>query len=137
MGYSKNFFTLGGARLTRDAELKYANNGNPRVTFGVAINKQIKSNGEKKDIVRFFDCVMWGKYPEALHPKLKKGVKVILFGEIGQRTYQANDGTNRNVVELELEEILFMGDDRAYNGGGGNAYDDQPDSYDDQSNGNW
>lgn len=36
---------------------------------------------------------------------LHKGMRVIAQGRLQQRTYQAKDGTNRTVVEMQVDEI--------------------------------
>ena len=41
----------------------------------------------------------------ALRPVAVKGMRVIATGRLSQRSYQAQDGTNRTVVEMTVDEI--------------------------------
>ena len=110
MAFTINHITLVGGNLTRDAELRYASNGNARVSFAVAMNRSYKdTNGQTKDIVEFFDIVYWGKLAEAVAPRLKKGQKVALEGKLSQRRYTTQDGQQRNIVEVAASSVILIG----------------------------
>ena len=123
MGYNKNIVIMAGARLTRDAEVSYAANGNPLTKFGIAMNKKYKNkSGEIVEEVGFFRCSLWGKYGESILPYLKKGATVTVFGELKQRNYVAQDGTKRESIEIGVDDVIFsnsqkkeiQGDDSEY-----------------------
>ena len=60
-----NCVTLTG-RLTRDAELKYTQNGAAIVRFSMAVNRS-KRNGDGSwaEEASYFDCVYFGKGAES------------------------------------------------------------------------
>lgn len=110
MAFTINHIVLVGGNLTRDAELKYANNGNARLTFSVAMNRSYKDpNGQPKEVVEFFDVVYWGKIAEAVAPRLKKGQKVAVEGRLSQRRYTGTDGQQRNIVEISATSVILIG----------------------------
>jgi len=124
MAFTINHITLVGGNLTRDAELRYASNGNARLTFSVAMNRSYRDpNGQTKDIVEFFDIVYWGKLAEAVAPHLKKGKKVAIEGKLSQRRYTTQDGQQRNIVEVSATAVILIGgrgeNAGSYEGGGG------------------
>jgi len=110
MSFTINHIVLVGGNLTRDAELKYANNGNARLTFSVAMNRSYKDpNGQPKEVVEYFDIVYWGKIAEAVAPRLKKGQKVAIEGRLSQRRYTGTDGQQRNIVEISATSVILIG----------------------------
>jgi single-strand DNA-binding protein len=110
MAFTINHITLVGGNLTRDAELRYASNGNARVSFSVAMNRSYRDpNGQTKDIVEFFDVVYWGKLAETVAPRLKKGQKVAIEGKLSQRRYTTQDGQQRNIVEVSASSVILIG----------------------------
>ena len=60
-------------RLTRNAELKYTNNGAAVSKFSIAINQRRKKDDQWVDEAHFFDIVLWGKTAESLNQYLVKG----------------------------------------------------------------
>lgn len=110
MAFTINHIVLVGGNLTRDAELKYASNGNARLTFSVAMNRSFKdASGQLKDVAEFFDVVYWGKLAEAVAPFLKKGQKVAIEGRLSQRRYTTQDGQQRNIVEVSATSVILIG----------------------------
>ena len=50
-------------------------------------------------------CSAWRELADHCAQSLTKGMRVIAQGRLQQRSYQANDGTNRTVVEMQVDEI--------------------------------
>lgn len=53
----------------------------------------------------FMRCSAWRDMAEHCAQSLSKGMRVIAQGRLQQRSYQANDGSQRTVVELQVDEI--------------------------------
>jgi len=114
--------TLAG-RLTKDAELRHLNNGDPVANFSVAVDD--RSGGEKKGL--FFEASLFGKRGEALAPHLVKGASVTIAGDFGTREYNGKTYLTVRVNDVTLQggkpssEGSFSGgrDDRISGGGGG------------------
>ena len=53
----------------------------------------------------FLRCTAWRDLAEHCANSLAKGMRVIAQGRLQQRSYQANDGSQRTVIELQVDEI--------------------------------
>lgn len=98
--------------LVRDAELRRTQGGNDMLTFTVAVNERRNVNGEWQDAPNFIPCVMFSKEGstrcEKLAPMLSKGSLVTVAGKLQQRSFEAKDGTTRNVIEVKAQEVVTM-----------------------------
>ena len=99
--------TIITARLTRDSELKYTQSGTAVCSFSIANGRSLKVNGEKKDFVSYFDCVLYGKFGEAIQPYLLKGVQVAVDGRLNQQRWE-QDGNKRSKIEIVVENIQIL-----------------------------
>lgn len=91
-------------RLTRDPELKHTPNGTAVCSFSLANNRKYKETEQ----VSFFNCVAWQKGGELIAEYCKKGDKLAITGRLLQRSYEATDGTKRQVVEVVVEGFQFL-----------------------------
>lgn len=101
--------------LTRDPELRYAQNGTPILDMGVAVSDRAKNQktGQWEDRPNFVDLTMFGKRAEAVAPYLSKGSKVAVEGRLRWSQWQAKDGSKRSKLEVVVDEIEFMSRDGA------------------------
>ena len=97
-----NLVALEG-RLVRDLELKKTNSGKSVVNFTLAVNRRFQ-----KDEADFIPCVVWDKQAEVMQQYLRKGSLIGIEGRIQQRTYQTNNGENRSVVEVVVNNFSFL-----------------------------
>lgn len=112
-------------RLTRDAELKQA--GYTTVCeFCIAVNERRKNRNtdEWEDVPNFFDVSIFGKYAEAVAPRLLKGTKVFVDGRLHYASWQAQDGSKRSKVTINADAIETATPSSAQNGAQG-AYSTQ------------
>lgn len=102
-----NCVTLTG-RLTRDAELKYSQNGNAIVNFTLAVGSRKRNpDGTWGDEASFFDCVYFGKGAEATNSYLTKGRMIAISGELRQNKFVGNDGQTRSKVEIVVGALTL------------------------------
>ena len=94
--------------LTRDPELRFTPNGAAVCTFGLATNRTYVSEGEKKEEVDFHRLVSWNKLAELCNQLLKKGTKVFISGRLQTRSWQAQDGTQRQTTEIVVEDMILL-----------------------------
>lgn len=85
-------------RLTRDPETRSTANGKTVCDFSIAVDRR----GEGTD---FFRVTCWEKTAEFVSTYLTKGRLVGIDGRLQSRKYTANDGTNREVVEVVAENV--------------------------------
>lgn len=95
-------------RLTRNAELKYTNNGQAVSKFGLAINQRRKKDDQWVDEAHFFDIVLWGKTAESLNQYLVKGKQVGIEGQLRQNRWE-QDGQARSKVEISATNVMLLG----------------------------
>ena len=95
-------------RMTRDAELRYTQNGMAVASFSIANNKTYTTNGEKKEQVSFFNCTAWSKVGEAISKYCKKGDRIGIEGRLQQRAWEDKDGTKRTAIDVVVENIQFL-----------------------------
>lgn len=94
-------------RLVRDPELRRTSNGTPVTSFTVAVNRAFKnSDGEQE--ADFINCVAWNKTAEIVDQYCSKGNLIGAEGRLQSRKYQDQQGNNRTVVEIVVEQIQFM-----------------------------
>ncbi|MEX2012792.1 MAG: single-stranded DNA-binding protein [Candidatus Levyibacteriota bacterium] len=95
--------------LTRDPELRYTPSGTPVCTFGLATNRNwTTDSGEKKDEAEFHRIVAWNKLAELCSQFLVKGRKVYLEGRLATRSWQAQDGTQKNATEVVISDMILL-----------------------------
>jgi len=110
-------------RLTRDAEIRYSNNGFAISKFSIASNYSKKVGDNWETEANFFDAVLLGKRAESLNQYLTKGTQLIIKGEVRQNRWE-QDGQKRSKVELIANDIQLLGGKQA----GGNPQGSQGNS---------
>lgn len=105
---SLNRVTLIG-NLTRDPELKYTPSGSAVCTFGIATNREwTDSSGQKQEGAEFHRIVAWGKLGEICSQLLQKGRKVFVEGRLQTRQWKTQDGSDKQVTEIVIEEMMAL-----------------------------
>ena len=118
-----NCVTLTG-RLTRDAELKYTQNGGAIVRFSMAVNRSKRNaDGSWAEEASYFDCVYLGKGAESVNSYLSRGRQVAVSGELRQSRWE-QDGQTRSRVEVFVNNLslLSQGGSKPQDGDGGSTY---------------
>ena len=133
-----NCVTLTG-RLTRDAELKYSQNGGAIVRFSMAVNRSKRNaDGSWADEASYFDCVYFGKGAESVNSYLSKGRQVAVSGELRQSRWE-QDGQTRSRVEVFVNNLSLLSQggsrsqDQSVDGNNG-SYQRQAPSYRENQN---
>jgi single-strand DNA-binding protein len=99
-----NQFT-GVGRLTADSELKYTSNGQTVAKFSLCVNDSYKKDGAWQERPYFFNCVVWGKYAEAMNPHLTKGRLIGVIGKLTHNPWKDGNGTNHNDCAIVVSSI--------------------------------
>jgi single-strand DNA-binding protein len=95
--------------LTRDPEMRYTPQGAAVCTFGVATNRSwTTESGEKKEDVEFHNIVAWNKLAEICSQLLKKGRKVYVEGRLSTRSWQGQDGTQKQRTEVVINDMVIL-----------------------------
>ena len=94
--------------LTADPELRYTQNGLAVANFTVASTPRVfdKQSNEMKDgDALFLRASCWRDMAEHVAGSLTKGSRVIVTGQLKQRSYETKEGEKRTSIELEVHEI--------------------------------
>jgi single-strand DNA-binding protein len=85
--------------LTDDPELRHTEGGIARAMFRVAVT------GRREQEASFFTVLVWRDQAEHVAESLTKGSRVVVVGRLQQRTWTAENGSARSVVEVVAEEL--------------------------------
>ena len=107
MAIGETVITIVG-NLTADPELRTTGQGAQVASFTIANTARVynKQTGQYEDgAALFMRCSAWRDMASHCAQSLAKGMRVIAQGRLQQHSYQAQDGTNRTVMELQVDEI--------------------------------
>lgn len=94
--------------LTADPELRTTRNGGTVANFSIAATPRTFDKQSQQWVdgdALFLRCSAWRDLAQHCASCLAKGMRVIAQGRLQQRSYQAQDGSNRTVIELQVDEI--------------------------------
>ena len=95
--------------LTGDPVLRETSNGTPVANFYIAANRKFKDNtGQWRENVCFVGVVAWYKLAESCFEYLKKGVAVMVEGELQSRNWKNEDGSIIMLWKLKLDGFNFL-----------------------------
>jgi single-strand DNA-binding protein len=60
-------------------------------------------NGEEN--VSFFDVTCWRDLAENVAESVTKGMRVVIYGRLDQRSWESQEGERRSKVELVADEV--------------------------------
>ena len=89
------------ANLCNDVEKRETATGKTVAHFTIAVNGY-------NDTTDFFTVNVWGNQAEHCAKYLKKGSKVLVEGEIHNRSYEDRDGNKRTVTEITANNVEFL-----------------------------
>ena len=109
-------------RLTGDPELKTTQTGVSVTSFSVAVDRAYRSKDQERQ-TDFINCVAWRGTAEFISRYFRKGQRIALQGSLQSRKYTANDGSQRTVFEVVVDNAFFC-ESKGGNAGGA-PYDSQ------------
>ena len=94
--------------LTEDPEVRSTDGGIARAMFRVAVS----GRGEQE--ASFFTVMVWRDQAEHAAQSLAKGSRVVVMGRLQQRSWSAEDGSARSVVEVVRDHLEEIRDETGY-----------------------
>ena len=85
--------------LTDHSEVRDTEGGIARAMFRVAVS------GRREQEPSFYTVIAWRDQGKHAAQSLAKGSRVVVVGRLQQRTWTAEDGSARSVVEVVAEEL--------------------------------
>ena len=114
-------------RLTRDPEVRYAQDGNMVIArYTLAVNRRV-SRGQEPE-ADFINCVAFGKAGEFAEKYLHKGIKIGVVGRLQTGSYTNKNGIKVYTTEVVIEEHEFV-ESKGSAGGDSKRVDPQRESY--------
>lgn len=96
-------------RIASDVELKYTPTGTALAKFRIAVRDPFRKKDDGKPDADFFDVVAWRHAAEFAGKYLEKGSAVGVKGRLRQETWKAEDGTSRQRVVINAEDVEGSG----------------------------
>lgn len=115
-----NRITLIG-RLTRDPELRTTTTGRNYATFSIAVQKRIKPQDPNERDADFFNIKVWGQTADYVSNYLTKGRLVAVDGRIESRRYTDQQGVQREVWEVNADNVSGLDRPRDDQGASGES----------------
>jgi single-strand DNA-binding protein len=107
--------------LTRDPELRQTPNGQNVCSFSLALNRSYKgADGNWQEATDYIDVVAWGPLGERVAQYLSKGRPCLVNGRLQSRAWE-QDGQKRSKVEVNAQDVTFLGGAGEGGQGGGNG----------------
>lgn len=94
--------------LVEDPELRYTPNGAAVCNFRVASTPRTFDKNTNQWVdgdALFLTCNIWRQAAENVANSFTKGDRVIVVGNLKQRSFENRQGERRSVIELEAEEV--------------------------------
>ena len=107
MAIGETVITIVG-NITADPELRTTGQGAQVASFTIANTPRQynRQTGQYEDgDALFLRCSTWNDLAQHCVRSLAKGMRVIAQGRLRQHSYQAQDGSNRTVIEMTIDEI--------------------------------
>lgn len=107
--------------LTRDPELRSIPSGQQVCSFSLALNRSYKgADGNWQEATDYIDVVAWGPLGERVAQYLSKGRPCLVNGRLQSRSWE-QDGQKRSKVEVNAQDVTFLGGPGEGGSGGGNG----------------
>ena len=92
--------------MTADPELKQSTSGVSVCSFSIAVNRKYSKDGNNE--CDFITIVTWRQTAEFVSRYFKKGMPILVCGQIQTRTWTDNQGNKRYATEVVADEVSFV-----------------------------
>lgn len=106
----------------RDPEMRYTGQGIAVTDFSVAVNKYTGKGDQREKKTTWFKVSVWRDRAEVAAQYIKKGMKVMVVGELDVRTYVDKNGQTQVSIDVTARDFQML-DGRNDDGGGGGEYE--------------
>lgn len=95
--------------LGADPEVKTFENGNVMARLSLATSERaLGKKGENAIRTQWHQLIVWGKLAELCGKYLQKGREIAVEGRIAYRAFTDNEGNNRLVTEITVNDLLMI-----------------------------
>ena len=97
--------------LGNNPEIRTTEAGRKMARFSIATNETYRSSkGDKVTETQWHNLVAWGKVADIAEQYLAKGSEVAIEGKLINRNYLDKDGNKRYITEVQVNEVLMLGE---------------------------
>jgi single-strand DNA-binding protein len=101
----------------RDPEMSYTPQGIAVCKFSVAVSKVTGKGENRKEKTVWFRVTVWRERAETASNYIKKGMKILISGEIDVSVYTNKQGQPAATIELTANDFQFLDSRGAGEGG--------------------
>ena len=92
-------------------EVRTLESGKKMARFSLATSESYRNaKGEKVTETQWHTLVGWGKVAEIAEKYLAKGKEILVEGKLINRSYNDKDGNKKYISEVQVNEILMLGE---------------------------
>ena len=100
--------------LGNNPEIRTTEGGKKMAKFSVATNENYRTaKGDKVTETQWHNLIAWGKVADIAEQFLSKGSEIAIEGKLINRNYTDKDGNKHYVTEVQVNEILMLGDKKS------------------------
>lgn len=101
-----------------EPDMRYTQSGAGVCSFSVAVNRRwTNSDGSKGEKTTWFKVSAWNKLGEICQQYVRKGMQVVVIGEVSASAFTGQDGQPRASLEIKADHVTFLGGSQASNQG--------------------
>ncbi|MDK3158884.1 single-stranded DNA-binding protein [Anaerolineae bacterium CFX9] len=95
----------------RDPEMRYLQSGVGVCSFSVAVSRRWtdRNTQEQREETTWYRVSAWRQLAETANQFVRKGMQVMVIGQVKARAYLDNSGQPAASIELTADDIRFLG----------------------------
>lgn len=97
--------TTAEGNLVADPVLRTTNSGLEVANFRIAVTTRSNKNGQEMEHTEFINVVAWNSLGVNAAASLHKGDRVIVSGDLRNRSFEGKDGDTRYVSEIVAQSL--------------------------------
>ena len=95
--------------LGQNVEIVTFKTGNKKANVSLATTSYYKNTkGELQKDTQWHNLIAWGLQAELMGKAMQKGSMVAIKGSLQYRTYETQDGAERKITEVLVDEFMLM-----------------------------
>jgi single-strand DNA-binding protein len=109
MAYLNKVMLMGN--MGKDAEVRVTTQGRKKASFSLATTRRFRdaNSHEMRDQTEWHNIVAWGPMAERIEKlQLRKGTALYVEGRITSRDYTDQNGVNRKITEIFMDNFEFL-----------------------------
>jgi len=104
-------YTIIIGNVGQDPELRYTRDGIAVCNFSVAVNRRWtdRASNQPREKTTWFRVSAWRELAETCNQFVRKGMQIMVTGEVDASAYAGQDGEARATLGLTAQNVQFLG----------------------------